>query len=537
MYRLWEMNLGPRKMSRMVFPENFLWGVSSSGFQFEMGDPSGRNIDPNTDWYVWVHDIANVRKGIVSGDLPENGVNYWGLYKRDHRIAQRLGLNAYRIGIEWSRIFPKSTTTIEVGVEKASDGNIAKIEVDDSALERLEEAADKGALNHYRAVIEDLRSRGFKVFVCLNHFTLPLWIHDPVTVRDTKLRKGPKGWVDGEAITEFTKYAGFIAWKLGDIVDKWATFNEPMVIPLTGYMIPESGFPPALTNFKASRKVAKHMAIAHARAYDIMKKMDSVKADEDSLMPAEVGLIHNVIPVGPLVAEKESDVKAAKFLDHMHNHFFPQSACNGWLDENLNGVKQREEVKSYMGQRLDWLGVNYYTRLVVKGKKSLLARLFAGIPVIPDVAQNYGFGCQPNSISADGMPTSDFGSEIYPEGMLEALKAMERYGRPIYITENGIADANDVLRPYFIIDHLKVLDRAINDEKIDIRGYLHWSLMDNYEWAKGFSMKFGLHEVDLQTKRRKARKSAEIYKRIVESREITERIEKRASEIGSKPLA
>ena len=500
----------------MVFPENFLWGVSISGFQFEMGDPTGRNIDPSTDWYVWVHDIINIQRGTVSGDLPENGVNYWSLYKRDHRIAKRLGLNAYRIGIEWSRIFPESTSMIEVGVEKASDGNIAEIEIDDSALESLENAANKEALNHYKAVIEDLRARDFKVFVCLNHFTLPLWIHDPIAVRDTRLRKGPKGWVDEKTIIEFTKYAAYMAWKLGDIVDKWATFNEPMVVPETGYIMPQSGFPPALNNFKASKKAALHMTIAHARAYNAVKRMDAVKADDDSGSPADVGLIHNVIPARPLVAERESDVKAAEFMKHMHNHFFLQSVCNGWLDENLNGVRDRGEVKSYIGQSLDWLGVNYYTRSVVKGRKSILARLFAGMPVIPEMVQNYGFLCQPESTSAEGMSTSDFGWEIYPEGMLEALKAMKRYERPLYITENGTADAKDVLRPRFIIDHLKVLDRAINDEKIDIRGYLHWSLTDNYEWAKGFSMKFGLYSVDLETKRRRERNSAKIYKTIIQ---------------------
>lgn len=173
--------------------------------------------------------------------------------------------------------------------------------------------------------------------------------------------------------------------------------------------------------------------------------------------------------------------------------------------------------------------MNYYTRLVVKRRKSILARLFAGLRVIPEIVPDYGFACEANSRSADGMQTSDFGSEIYPEGMLKALKSMERYGRPLYMMENGIADGRDVLRPRFIIDHLKILDRAINDERLDIRGYLHWSLTDNYEWAKGFGMKFGLYEVYLQTKRRKARKSAEIYRSIIESREITERIEKGAS--------
>ena len=256
----------------MGFPKNFLWGVSTSGFQFEMGDTAGKNVDPNTDWYVWVHDATNIQKGLVSGDLPENGIDYWDLYKKDHNIAKNIGLNAYRIGIEWSRIFPKSTNEVKVGVERASDGNISKIEVDDQAIEELDHMANKEALNHYRTVIKDLKAKGFKVFVCLNHFTLPLWIHNPITVRDTKLSKGPRGWFDGKTIAEFTKYAAYMAWKIGDIVDNWVTFNEPMVIPEAGYIAPESGFPPGLNNFKASKKVARNMVIAHARAYDTIKK-------------------------------------------------------------------------------------------------------------------------------------------------------------------------------------------------------------------------------------------------------------------------
>jgi beta-galactosidase len=136
----------------MVFPEKFLWGVSTSGFQFEMGDSAGLNVDSGSDWYLWVHDTANIHKGVVSGDLPENGINYWDLYKKDHSIARGLGLNAYRIGVEWSRVFPKSTSAIELEFEKASDDSIAKIEVDDSALQKLEEVANNVAVNHYRAV-------------------------------------------------------------------------------------------------------------------------------------------------------------------------------------------------------------------------------------------------------------------------------------------------------------------------------------------------------------------------------------------------
>jgi beta-galactosidase len=229
-------------------------------------------------------------------------------------------------------------------------------------------------------------------------------------------------------------------------------------------------------------------------------------------------LIHNVIPARPLRVESGADVKAAEFMNHMHNHFFLESVCNGWLDRNFNRITDKGEVKSYIGQRLEWLGVNYYTRLVVKGRKSRLAKLFAGIPVIPELVENYGFGCKPNSTSVEGRLTSDSGWEIYPEGMLEALKLMGRYGKPLYITENGTADANDALRPKFLMDHLKILDRAINEEKVDVRGYFHWSLTDNYEWTRGFSMKFGLYSVDLKTKMRRIRESTKTFREIIEGK-------------------
>jgi len=172
-------------------------------------------------------------------------------------------------------------------------------------------------------------------------------------------------------------------------------------------------------------------------------------------------------------------------------------------------------VEDYLKDRLDWLGVNYYSRLVVKGRAFMLAKVFAGTSVIPSVVQGFGFDCQPNSRSTDNLLTSDIGWELYPEGLFDALKAMKEFGKPLYITENGVADEKDVLRPKFLIEHLKVLERAINEEKIDVRGYFHWSLTDNYEWAKGFGQKFGLYSVDSKTKLRKARQSTEVLRGII----------------------
>lgn len=502
----------------MNFSKDFLWGVSTSGFQFEMGDPNGKNIDRNTDWFIWVHDPANIRKGVASGDLPEKGVNYWNLYKDDHAIAKKLGLNAYRLGIEWSRIFPNDTSAINVGVERANDGNIEKIDINESTLLKLETVADKKAVSHYRDMIEDLRINSFQVFVCLNHFTLPLWIHDPIRVHKSFLFRGPKGWVDENTIVEFTKYAAYMAWKLGDIVDNWATFNEPAAISEMGYIIAQSRFPPGLFNYRASRKVALNLVTAHARAYDAIKKFDTKKADKKSINAANVGLIHNVVPAIPFSPSKKSDLNAAEFINNMHNHFFIQAVCEGWVDRNFNGVKEKGEIKKYLGQRLDWLGINYYSRFVIKGNHFPLAKFFIGSTAIPNMVKNYGFGCQPDSRSAAGYLTSDSGWEIYPDGLLDALKLMKKYRKPLFVTENGLADEKDTRRSTFITKHLKVLEKAITEEKIDVRGYFYWALFDNYEWADGFRKKFGLYSINFKTKERKSRMSCEIYKNIIKEK-------------------
>lgn len=225
-------------------------------------------------------------------------------------------------------------------------------------------------------------------------------------------------------------------------------------------------------------------------------------------------MIVNIIPMQPL--DREKDGPAAELADHIQNIFFVEAAATGWVDENLNRrVDSRERDKS-IGQRLDWVGVNYYSRNVVRGRRSLLARLAMGIPMVPETVEGYGNSCKPNSFSVDGHPTSDFGWEIYPSGLASALKIASKYGKPLYVTENGIADAEDRLRPKLFEEHLEVLRKVVDEEKLDVRGYFHWALIDNYEWAKGFRMKFGLCAVDPATKERKPRKSFETYRRIIE---------------------
>jgi len=506
----------------LPFPEDFLWGASESGFQFEMGDELKKYVDSNTDWFKWVHDEHNISRGIVSGDLPEDGVNYWLLYELDHIYAMKLGLNSYRIGIEWSRIFPTSTKKISVNVSRDGDNIISNIVIDRDTLERLDSIANKNAVEHYRKIILDLRNKKFKVIVCLNHFTLPLWIHDPIKTRERKGKNIDNGWINEDTIIEFTKYVAYISWKLGDIVDMWATFNEPMVVTEAGFLLPESGFPPGIKDFNLFLKASRNIAVAHAMAYNAIKTFDEITGYKDSKSSAEVGIIHNINPVMPLNKNKDIDLKVSELLDYSHNKMILDATVNGLLVKDF--IKRKSVYKNYLHNKVDWIGVNYYTRMVVKGKR--LIPFISFTPVFPEIVEGYGYNCKPNNFSKDNRPTSDFGWEIYPEGLIGAIEIASKYGKPMYITENGIADKDDKIRPKFIVLHLSQLEHIL-EKKYDINGYFHWALTDNYEWAQGFRMKFGLIEVNLKTKKRIPRKSYEILRKIIMDKSVSEDLVKK----------
>src|SRR5262249_34905119 len=150
------------------FPPGFLWGTAISAFQSEMG--VGAPDDTDTDWWVWVRDPDNIAHARVSGDLPENGPGFWTLYNGDARLARRrLPTNALRLSLEWSRIFPNPTTGVDI-----SGG------IDAGVLATLDALADQSAVAHYRAVLAAVRARGLEPMVTINHFTLPLWLHQPI---------------------------------------------------------------------------------------------------------------------------------------------------------------------------------------------------------------------------------------------------------------------------------------------------------------------------------------------------------------------
>lgn len=470
-----------------MFPEKFLFGASMAGFQVEMGCEK-EDVDLNTDWFVWVREPENIITGAVSGHLPEYGVGYWRNYANLHQLAVDFGMNALRINIEWSRIFPKETFSISVQVK--GDEQITEIGVTQEALKELDKLADKNAVDHYRSILKDMKDRGLKVILNLSHFTLPLWIHDPVAVHRGKSTERT-GWVNKKTVIEFAKFAAYIAWKFDDLVDMYSTMNEPNVVSQMGYIMSRFGFPPSYFDPQMYMNSLLNQAEAHARAYDAIK----------AISKKPVGIIYSASVYESIDNDREIEENATQLM----NYSFLDMIHSGKIF-----FQQREDMKN----KLDFLGVNYYTRTVIKRTESIN---FGPVSLDWTIVEGFGYNCQAGGYSRDMRPVSDFGWEIYPEGLLKVLKQMyEHYKLPVIVSENGIADFRDCLRPYYLVGHLYATEKAI-EEGVDVAGYLHWSVVDNYEWARGYHMRFGLAETDYNTKKFIPRPSMYIFREIAKS--------------------
>jgi beta-glucosidase/6-phospho-beta-glucosidase/beta-galactosidase len=450
----------------------------------------GAPNDRGSDWWAWVRDPDNIAKDRVSGDLPEQGPAQWTHFKQDVALARdKLHANAYRFSIEWSRIFPHST-------EGAT------------TMGELDAIADQSALAHYRAELTAIRKAHMTPFVTLVHFTLPSWIHDPIAARNAfagvgpdnppPTGFGPAGWLDPRTVTEFAKYAGYVAAKLGDLVDYWTPLNEPNVAAVEGYLnVPgvfAEWFPPGAFNYSAVIEALINQAHANAAGYDAIKKADPT---------SRVGLVEHMIAWRPARPSNTSDRRGAQHADYLFNRVFLDAAVKGDYDENANGTIDAGESHPDLAHKADFVGVNYYRPGTVTGLPQPLSSHIPLYDFIPRV-----------EYSKKDCPTtcSDLGWQIFPAGLKDTIDEAARYKLPVYVTENGIADARDRLRAKYIRDHVNAMKQAVR-RGADVRGYFYWSLEDNLEWAAGYGPKFGLF-----TKNRKMRASAKVFRALTFTR-------------------
>ncbi len=463
------------------FPDGFRFGASTSAFQVEDGCPSvapSDCADPNSDWYAFASSPLMTSDPLthLSGDRLSDGPGHWELFDSDFARARSLHLSAFRLSIDWSRIFPVATD-------------------DAVTFEQLHAIANLRSVEHYHAVFRSLRAHGLEPFVTLNHQTLPLWIHDSVGCHRDIDHCSNRGWLDRERIVrEIAKYAGFVAQEYGGEVDTWATLNEPLATSLPGYLFPspDRSNPPAVMLRYADVKTSIVAQLeAHARMYDAIKLADLVDADGDG-NPSDVGLVYAANPVAPKNPNDPSDVRAAEHVFYLWNSAFLNGVIRGDVDAKLDGnVVHRSDLE----HRIDFIGLNYYTRPVIEGRAT---------PQLPELSPMTDF----NLLSIGTM-------EEYPRGIYEVAMLARSYGIPAVISENGAPNAADPGAPRYLVNHLRWLARAIRDGA-PIRGYYYWSLIDNLEWNHGFGIRMGLYSVDNRDvyKKRAMREVGATYARI-----------------------
>ncbi|MGC8618320.1 MAG: family 1 glycosylhydrolase [Thermoplasmata archaeon] len=473
---------------KFKFPEGFIWGTAISAFQTEMGG-SEKSVFSGTDWYEWANSDEIVNEGLVSGDRPQDGDGFWDLYEDDMRRARSLGNNAIRMSIEWARIFSTPTFDVDADFEKNKSGEPLHFTPSRRTFQQLKSSADLDALRHYEKMVDFAHSLGLKVFMTLYHWPLPTWLHKPVECHRNIENTKERGWLDLRTVEEFAKYAFFVSETLGPKVDCWETINEPEVIAMSGYILgPTSGFPPGLENISLGFRVERNLAFAHNLAYRILKKTGR-----------EVG-IGTAPPYFEPATDSKEDLEIANTARYLNNEWILNATIRGEFDNSLSGSPD-ERIRDFGGT--DYVGIDYYSRMKVKYSEE--KRYAGALPMEIFPCEN----------------CSDFKWDIYPQGIRAVTKWIyDRYARPIYILENGVADSEDKLRARFIIDHIASLNTAMVRDGIPVKGYFHWSLIDNFEWANGFSMRFGLYSVNYNTKERVRRNSAIIYERICRGEEI-----------------
>ena len=494
----------PASAAQRDFPRDFLWGTAIAGLQAEAGgEPS--NADPRSDWWAWSRDPANIERGWVTGDRIERGPGHWKLFRKDIDLAaERLRSNAFRFSIEWSRVFPRSTAGVRVGKR-----------IDTGDLRRLDRLANHAALRHYAAELRVSNRRGLEPFVTVSHFALPSWVHDPIAARDALAGRGPDaalpriargGWLSRSTVREFRKYSAYLAWKLGRRVTYWTPTNEPMVVAANGYVnVPGAFagyFPPGAFSFSAAIRVVTNLVRANAAAYDAIHRFDT---------RARVGPVHNMIAFTPADPASAQDRRAVGHADYIFNRLYLNAVVRGREDLDVDGRLAPGERHPERAGKADFIGLNYYFRSRVTGLGDSLSESIKLLDFLPQ--NSYA---TPVSPTLPPCPTTctDFGWEIYPDGFRRSLKTAGSYGLPVYVTENGLADADDSARAAYLVSHLRAVRAAMRAREARVRGYLYWTLVDNFEWAAGFYPRFGLFSYDPDTLRRTERPSARVFARI-----------------------
>jgi beta-glucosidase len=456
-----------RDAGRLAFPTGFLWGAATAAYQIEgAADEGGRT--PSI-WDTFSHTPGLV----VGGHTGDVACDHYHRFREDVRLMADLGLRSYRFSVAWPRVQPDGTGP-----------------------------ANEEGLDFYRRLVDELLEHDIEPWVTLYHWDLPQPIEDA------------GGWPVRDTAARFADYAGLTHAALGDRVANWTTLNEPWCSAFLGYG--SGAHAPGREDGEAAVRAGHHLMLGHGLA---------ARAIRAARPEHELGVTLNLYPVSPQ-SDSPADRDAARRIDGLANRFFLDPILRGEYPADV--VADLREVTDFGHVRdgdldvistpLSLLGVNYYSRHVVAA------------PVEGEPAQPYwrAPSCWPGSeqvrFVTRGVPVTDMNWEIDAPGLVEILQRVHReYAElPLYVTENGSAFVDAVVdgrvddrdRLAYFDSHLRACHEAIGSG-VPLRGYFAWSLMDNFEWAWGYTKRFGMIHVDYESQLRTPKSSARWYADVI----------------------
>jgi beta-glucosidase len=353
--------------------------------------------------------------------------------------------------------------------------NAHRLSVEWSRIQPAPDRWDDEALDRYFEMIRWLVNHGMTPMVTLHHFSDPLWLADM------------GGWENPDTPALFARFVRRVVQRLYEHVTLWVTINEPNVYVMSGWV--SGDFPPGKHNLGLAIKVMTNLVRGHAAAYRVLHEMQP---------SAQVGIATNYRSLVPAHAWSPLDRIPARILDRIFNRAFNDALRNGKLDVVVKKIRIPEAAGTQ-----DFIGLNYYTRDLVTFDLRLPGELFGRRSFPP------GAPLSPTGFIAN-----------VPEGMWDGLKWAHSYDLPILVTENGVEDDTDALRPRYLVEHLHQVWRAANFNW-RVRGYFHWSLVDNFEWERGWTQRFGLWGLDVESGKRIRRKSVDLFEAICKANALS----------------
>lgn len=468
-----------REAPPWLLPPGFLWGTATAAFQIENTH--------DDDWAAFERDAVTNRRfeSLGPGQAKPGHIHNLGAYSQeirdkktdfDARIDSDLAMlaamkhNAYRFSISWSRLFPKSDIS----------------------------EPDPEGIRYYEKVFDALERHKITPLVTLFHFTSPSWLWQE--------QGGKRGWERDDALGHFERFVTTVVKHFGPRARLWCTLNEPMVYLYNGYL--EGVFPPFERRGDPVNiiPVVEKLLQAHVLSYRLLKE-DAQRRG----VQIEVGYAQHMRAFEPLRNYAPLDRITARIIEQAFIWDFSDAVASGVL--TVTNTPYRKEIPGLRGTQ-DYLGVNYYGRFYVK-TDLLHPTKFQILMHDPERAAED----QPN----------DLGWASYPRGFHTLLtRAGHRYRIPMYVLEHGTADQkdNDTDRQRLLVEHVREMALA-RQSGADVRGYFHWSALDNFEWAEGFEARFGLVKVDYKNGfQRTPRPSAALYTRIIEANGLSEALAK-----------